>query len=126
MQFYHAFSNLKNSAQSGKPAAIIRTSKYIVKVLDILYLNGFIEGYKFLDDFHIQVFITYMPNGLPLVNSLQLVSKPSRRCFVTYKQLMYRFFGKFIIISTSQGLMTGHDAIRRKLGGELIFVKSKF
>ena len=55
------------------------------------------------------------------VNGVQLISKPSRRLYVGYKELRYKKdMGEILIISTSKGIMTGGEAYKAKLGGQLI------
>ena len=58
---------------------------------------------------------------LPVITSLQRVSRSSLRIYSSYKQIprILDGFG-FVIVSTSQGLITGQRARDRKLGGEIL------
>jgi small subunit ribosomal protein S8 len=60
-------------------------------------------------------------NGQPVVTNLKRISKPGVRFYTVYKKLPRPVFGSGItIVSTSKGLMTNTEAIKKKLGGELI------
>jgi small subunit ribosomal protein S8 len=56
-----------------------------------------------------------------VITGLQNVSRSSLRIYSTYKQIprILDGFG-FVVISTSEGLITGHIAQDRKLGGEIL------
>lgn len=59
--------------------------------------------------------------GMPVVSDLKRISKPGRRVYVKAEEVRpVRSGYGFSIISTPSGLMTGNDARKRRLGGELI------
>lgn len=59
--------------------------------------------------------------GVPAVTDIKRISKPGVRHYSDYKKLPRPIFGSGItIISTNKGLMTNSEAIKKKLGGELI------
>ncbi len=55
-----------------------------------------------------------------LISTIKRMSTPGRRRYVGWKEIPRPSGNGLVIISTSQGLMTGHAAHSRKLGGELI------
>ena len=65
--------------------------------------------------------IRYNDRGKPMIGGLKRVSKPGLRVYVGKKEIP-RYYGGLgvAILSTSQGVMTGRDAWRRGLGGELL------
>lgn len=101
-------------------------SRFIVKVLHLLFQSGFISGYRLFSSSYVDVYYKYFMNQ-NCIRSIKVISKPGRRRFFSYKQL-HRHFLKFnsscIVVSTSQGLMTNHDIASSKIGGELLFVIS--
>ena len=57
----------------------------------------------------------------PIIRGIKRESKPGRRLYVGYKDIPYVFDGLGVnILSTSKGMMSGVEAKKRKLGGELI------
>ena len=60
--------------------------------------------------------------GSPVrINCLERISKPGRRVYVSSDKIPTIKSGRgIVIVSTSQGLMTGRLARRQKIGGELI------
>ena len=57
----------------------------------------------------------------PILHDLHRLSKPGRRLYVGWEKIPRVMSGLgFTIVSTSQGIMTGGEARKRKLGGELI------
>jgi small subunit ribosomal protein S8 len=65
--------------------------------------------------------LKYKENGDSVITSIQRISKPSRRVYVTKDELPRVLNGMGIaIVSTSEGLMTNKEAGKRKIGGELI------
>jgi small subunit ribosomal protein S8 len=69
----------------------------------------------------IRIHLAYTENGEPLITGLQRVSKPGLRVYVKRGQIPRVYGGLGIaILSTSQGVMTGQEAWRRRLGGEVL------
>jgi small subunit ribosomal protein S8 len=56
----------------------------------------------------------------PKFSSIKRMSSPGRRLYVGWNEIPRASRNGVIIISTSQGMMTGHDARNRHLGGELV------
>ena len=71
--------------------------------------------------YQIRLHLRYFSKTEPAIQGLKRVSKPGLRIYVDKKEVP-RFYGGrgLSIISTSQGMMTGQDAWRRGIGGELI------
>lgn len=58
----------------------------------------------------------------PALTDVAIFSKPGRRYYVSYKELRPVLSGMgHSIISTSQGIKTGREAKKEKIGGELLF-----
>lgn len=56
----------------------------------------------------------------PVIRSIERFSRPGRRSYKTSPQLKPFLREGTVIVSTSKGLMTGKQAVKRKLGGEMI------
>ena len=65
--------------------------------------------------------LKYTSERAPVITGLERVSRPGRRTYVDHAHIP-RVQGGMgtAIISTSQGVMTGHDARRERVGGEVV------
>ncbi len=58
----------------------------------------------------------------PVITGVELVSKPSLRVYVESKDIAKKQGGSSIaVISTNQGVMTGKEAVKKGVGGEMLF-----
>lgn len=117
---WNMFANLKNG-QLAKRSFIYQTRKKICEnFLKILWDEGFISGYTIdiATPNKLKIFLKYK-NGRPVINSIKLVTKPSKRIFWSIKQIWKIDSSKnFIIFSTNQGLKSLIDCKKLKIGGE--------
>lgn len=118
--FYNLISHIKNAGMVQNASTLVPISKLNLVVLNILYREGIIRGYCVYDSKFAKVFVSYLPNALPLSGFLKIISTPSRRVYITWKKLVNNYSGIFCLVSTSSGVMTGTEAIRCHLGGELL------
>jgi small subunit ribosomal protein S8 len=113
-------SSIKNNDRYGKRDVITPSSKLVKNVLLILQKHNYIGDFEYIDDrrggkFKIQL--------LGKVNNCNSI-KPRFYVKKDYEKYEKRFlpatgFG-FLIVSTSKGLMTHHDAKEKGLGGTLL------
>ena len=114
-------SNLKNG-QIVKKAFIINENTLICrKLLEVLWDEGFILGYKLLSNNKLKIYLKYK-QGNPVINIIKILSKPSFRVYYSVKEL--KKIDKFLILTTNKGLHTIRNCKRLNIGGEpLIMVK---
>ena len=95
-------------------------SKARLQVLEILKQQGFIENFLVDRSKHrMRVFLKYRARK-PVIQGLKRVSKPSLRKYVSWTNIPKVLNGIGIaILSTSQGVMDGEQARRKKVGGEV-------
>lgn len=113
------FANIKNG-QIMKHSFVIQTRKKICEsFLKILWDEGFISGYSVdLKTNKLKIFLKYN-DGRPVINSIRLISKPSRRIYYSTKQLWkLKSTQQLIIISTNQGLKSLTACKKSNVGGE--------
>ena len=97
-----------------------------IKFLYLLYKIGLIKSFHILpNDLNILVYLKYKKNGLPLIYSMNLISKPGKRVYWTLTSLSKNYrkhaLSSFYIISTSKGLMTSNEALLFKnISGEVL------
>ena len=102
----------------------IPSSKFRMKILDVLKQEGYISDYKFLSGSNnkgtLSVDLKYN-NGLPVIKEIKMVSKPGRRIFARANSIPKIQNGLGLaIVSTSKGIMTDNDARNKNVGGEII------
>ena len=116
------FIRVKNASLAGHESVRIPYSKFKHEIARTLERNGFLGRIerkgkrvkKILD-------ITLLMHGKePLLSDVALLSKPSRRSYSSYKELRPARHGGIILISTPKGVLTGKEARKEKVGGELI------
>jgi|TARA_B110000967_G_C18901297_1_gene575455 small subunit ribosomal protein S8 len=123
---YNMIASIKNG-QSAKKAYINQIRKKTCEsVLNVLWDEGFISGYKTSKSNPnvLKIFLKYKSKK-PVINSIKVLSKPSLRIYYSLKQLWKLDSSKgVIIISTNKGFMSLNDCKQQKLGGEpFIIVK---
>jgi ribosomal protein S8 len=103
-------------------------NKLILDVVNLLYINGFINGYFFVknDPFYIYIVLKYI-NSQSVFQKFQIFSKPSKSIYCSKKIIQNKIKNKgFIVISTSyHGLViTNYNLINYNkiiCGGKLLF-----
>ena len=116
-------ARIKNASLRNYKKVLIPSSKFKVKIADVLKNEGYIIDYKIEpDDGKDRLMINLKYNsGNPVINSIQRVSKPGRRIFSSAESLPKVSNGLGIaIISTPKGVMTDQDARKNQVGGEII------
>ena len=69
----------------------------------------------------IRIQLKYTQDRRPVITGLERVSRPGRRRYVDHKQVPRVFGGTgTAIVSTSTGVMTGHEAKAKGVGGEVV------
>jgi small subunit ribosomal protein S8 len=112
-------TRIRNAYAVSKDVVYISESKTKNAILDILKANGYVEGFK-KEGGQVCIELKY-DNAKPVVSSIERVSKPGKRIYVKKSEVPTVLSGHGIaVISTSKGIMTGEDAKRANLGGELI------
>tara|TARA_Y100000590_G_scaffold451591_1_gene593243 strand:+ start:3842 stop:4240 length:399 start_codon:yes stop_codon:yes gene_type:complete len=117
-------TRIRNAQMRLLDKVILPSSKFRVKILDVLKQEGYISNYKLLSDINnknnISVDLKYN-NGLPVIKEIKRVSKPGRRIYARAESIPKIQNGLGLaIVSTSKGIMTDADARIKKVGGEII------
>lgn len=98
-------------------------SKMKAEIARVMKAAGFIEDAVVTDAFPKQLVITlkYSNKAESAVTGLQRISKPGLRKFVSCSEIPSVLDGLGLaVLSTSKGVMSGTEAKKQKLGGELI------
>lgn len=100
------------------------TTMFCVKVLQVLYKEGYIRGYVILNlkPLTVTVYLKYTHDGVPVISQIKRISKPSKRVYVGVKSLWHYYSGLgTVIVTNPKGVMTDSDARFLNLGGEALF-----
>ena len=117
-------TRIRNALQAEQDQVDIPASKFKVELARILQEQGYIEGYSTEPARVGQVLrvrIKYTEDRRPVISGLRRVSRPGRRTYVGGGEIPKVLGGMgTAIVSTSSGVMTGHDARRAGVGGEVV------
>jgi small subunit ribosomal protein S8 len=116
-------TRIRNAVMVGHDSVLVPHSRLKVSLARILKEEGFIEDYEIVKNKPAQIIrvqLKYMDKQ-PAVLGLERVSRPGLRVYAGKSEIP-RVYGGLgtAVMSTSQGLMTGKEAWRRKLGGEVL------
>ena len=117
-------TRVRNGLTSRHEKVDIPSSRLKVELARILKDEGYIKNFKVLDDKGaglLRLYLKYDESGRPIIHGLSRVSRPGRRLYRGKVEMPEVLGGLGIaIVSTSQGLLTGHDARRRGVRGEVV------
>ncbi|MDX1278301.1 30S ribosomal protein S8 [Oceanihabitans sediminis] len=118
-------TRIRNAVRANHRVVEIPASNLKKEITKILFDQGYILSYKF-DDSSIQgtikIALKYNKETKePVIKKIQRISKPGLRKYSSSKDLPRILNGLGIaIVSTSHGVMTGKQAQREKVGGEVL------
>ncbi|MGA3169750.1 MAG: 30S ribosomal protein S8 [Chthoniobacteraceae bacterium] len=116
-------ARLRNAGAALKPEVLVPYSKIKAEIARILKQEGYISAFE-LDTTgaHPRIKITTkLANRSSAIKGLRRVSRPGLRRYVAAKQIPRVLGGMGVaILSTPRGILTGHEAKRQNVGGELV------
>ncbi|MCC6743919.1 MAG: 30S ribosomal protein S8 [Acidobacteria bacterium] len=117
-------TRVRNALGAKHQKVDVPASNLKVEVARILKDEGFISNYKVIGEGAgraIRVYLKYGPDDEKIINRIERVSKPGCRVYVGRDEIPNVLAGLGInILSTSRGVMTGRDARRLGIGGEIL------
>lgn len=120
------FTRIRNALMVGHMQVSMPSSKLKVAVADILQREGYIEGYAVTGEVKPELTIDLKYYGKrrerrPVITNIQRVSSPGRRVYAGKGDIPWVLSGMGIaIMTTPKGVMTGDEARRAGVGGEVI------
>jgi small subunit ribosomal protein S8 len=120
-------TRLRNAAKAQHHDVTIPSSRLKRELARILKEEGYIDGFELVPPGEgrpseaITVTLKYTDQRKPVISGMQRVSRPGQRTYVDHAHIP-RIQGGMgtAIISTSRGVMTGHDARLQGVGGEVV------
>ena len=120
-------TRIRNGIQAAHEVVEMPSSKLKVELARILREQGYIAGYEVTDRADggagqtLHIHLKYTEARVSVISGLKRVSRPGRRTYADAKHLPKVLGGMgTAIVTTSQGVMTGHDARKAGIGGEVV------
>ena len=118
-------TRIRNASSAGLKTVEIPSSRLKQNITKILFDQGFILSYKFVQNNKqesIKIALKYnIRTGQSVIKKIQRVSTPGLRKYTNVAQMPEVINGLGIaIVSTSKGVMTNKEAIKKNVGGEIL------
>jgi small subunit ribosomal protein S8 len=117
-------TRIRNALTTRHDFTDVPASKLKVALAEVLKREGYIKGFEVKSDDvrkDVRIHLAYGDGREPVIVGLQRVSKPGLRVYSARSEIPRVYGGLGIaIISTPQGVMTGKEARRRGVGGEVL------
>ena len=123
-------ARIRNAVQAKQARVDIPANQLKVEMARILQNEGYIAGFRVVEEplaegkltvKRIRVFLKYGPHGERVISGIQRISRPGRRVYFSRDQVPPVLGGLGIsILTTSRGVMTGREAVRTGVGGEVL------
>ena len=117
-------SRIRNGIQAHHDRVELPSSKVKVDIARILKNEGFIANYKVVDEKPqsvLRIYLKYSDDGEPVIHGIERISRPGRRVYRGKEDIPQVLGGLGLaIVSTSKGVLSGAEAARTGIGGEVI------
>ena len=117
-------TRVRNAIQARHPKVDVPASKLKTEIARILKEEGFITNYKVAEEGAkktIKIYLKYAGNNTPVISAIERVSRPGCRVYVGQTKIPRVLGGMGInILTTPRGVMTGRQARKEGVGGELL------
>ena len=114
---------IRNGIQAKKDSVDIPASKMNGRVLDIFKQDGYIEDFRLMQDSvqgSYKVYLRYQGKE-PVIRGLKRISRPGLRVYTRSTRVPRVLNGLGTsVISTSKGVLSGKEAYKQKIGGEVL------
>lgn len=117
-------TRIRNATMVGKTKVELPMSKMKFSIAKILQTEGYVENVETYSEGNkpmLRLYVIYDAKKQSRISRLKRISTPGRRVYVKAGELpVVRSGFGMAIVSTSNGLMSSHEARKRRLGGEII------
>jgi small subunit ribosomal protein S8 len=121
-------SRIRNATLARQARVEMPSSRLKVEIARILESEGYVQGFKVLDagadgraQALLRVVLKYGPRGERVITGLERVSRPGRRVYFGRDEVPDVLAGLGTsILTTSRGVMTGREAVKVGVGGEVL------
>lgn len=118
-------TRIRNGYKAKHDKVDVPGSKMKLEIAKVLQSEGFVKDIDFIEDSRqglIRIFLKYDEYERPVLSGIRRMSKPGLRKYVNTTEIP-RVMGGLgvVVLSTPKGILTGKQARRKKVGGEVVF-----
>jgi len=117
-------TRIRNGVRARYQRVDMPASKLKVEIARILKDEGYISNYKLTEEGKkktLKLFLRYGSDGSSVISTIERVSRPGRRVYVGSQEIPRVLGGLGInILTTPRGVMTGKEARKAGVGGEVL------
>ena len=121
-------TRIRNATIAHHTKVDMPSSRLKVEIARILESEGYIQGFKVLDavpgervQAQLRLVLKYGPRGERVITGIERISRPGRRVYFGSEDVPEVLAGLGMsILTTSRGVMTGREAVRAGVGGEVL------
>jgi small subunit ribosomal protein S8 len=118
-------TRIRNGIQSHHERVELPASKLKVEIARILKNEGFIRNYNLQKKDEpqgtLRIDLKYSPSGEPVIHGIERISRPGRRVYRNKQEIPSVLGGLGLaIVSTSKGVLSGQEAVKSGVGGEVL------
>jgi small subunit ribosomal protein S8 len=129
-------TRIRNAVHSRHQRVDVPASRFKAEIARILEQEGYIQGFKTVDPSQdaaeaarqapavqsiLRISLKYGPRGENVISGLERVSRPGRRVYLGREDVPKVLGGLGTsILTTSRGVMTGREAVKAGVGGEVL------
>lgn len=119
-------TRLRNAVHARHTRVDVPTSRLKVEIARILEREGYIQGFKMVEAVDatgpvIRITLKYGPRGEKVISGISRVSRPGRRVYFGRNDVPKVMGGLGTsILTTSHGVMSGREAVKAGVGGEVL------
>jgi small subunit ribosomal protein S8 len=120
-------SRIRNATRARHARVDMPSSRLKVEIAKILENEGYVQGFTVLEpegervQAQLRVFLKYGPRGERIILGIERVSRPGRRVYFGRTDVPDVLAGLGMsILTTSRGVMTGREAVKAAVGGDVL------
>lgn len=119
-----ALTRIRNASMRKLDVTQLMHSKLVEAVMGVFQQKGYIESFNVIEEGNkkfIKVVLKYDKNGNSVITEVKKISKPGRRVYKGSDDIkkFKNGYGTFVV-STSKGVLSNDDALKAKVGGEVL------
>jgi small subunit ribosomal protein S8 len=117
-------TRIRNALRASQETVDIPSSRVKMNIAKVMKTEGYVKNVKIVSDGRhrlIRIFLKYDEGGVPVIDGVKRVSKPSCRVYSGYDDIPAVLNGYGVsIVSTSKGIMADSEARKLRVGGEIL------
>lgn len=118
-------TRIRNASRAGYPTVTVPASRLKIEIARIMREEGYIQDYKVIakegNKRDLLIELKYGPRRERVINGIRRISKPGLRVYAKKDEIPILLGGLgTVVVSTSRGVMTGKEARKLGIGGEIL------